>query len=201
MWFGHDCTSAMWACLYCYGLESRWVRQLRIWQSQVCGGVWQVHDYVKNYLGEGKKAREFAKVFLEKRSHYNNKARIEKRQEQVPRPLYFLRHTHTAVFHLSVVVSLHTNSGQKMWVCRVLVTVTMLVWKQGSLVFHYKESPVPWRREERSSSRLIDLLSIGGCPCGALLGMKTYLVSGENREGCTVHTFFQYQWKPLVDDV
>lgn len=43
----------------------------------------QVHDYVKNYLGEGKKAREFAKQFLEKRSHYKNKARNEKRQEEV----------------------------------------------------------------------------------------------------------------------
>lgn len=43
----------------------------------------QVHDYVRNYLGEGKDAKEFAKQFLEKRSQFKNKARMEKRQEEV----------------------------------------------------------------------------------------------------------------------
>lgn len=43
---------------------------------------YEVHDYVKSYLGESKKAREFGKLFLEKRSHFNNKARKEKRQEE-----------------------------------------------------------------------------------------------------------------------
>ncbi|XP_076472424.1 uncharacterized protein LOC143301883 isoform X4 [Babylonia areolata] len=43
---------------------------------------YEVHDYVKSYLGESKKAREFGKQFLEKRSHFNNKARKEKRQEE-----------------------------------------------------------------------------------------------------------------------
>ncbi|KAL8581827.1 hypothetical protein ACOMHN_010201 [Nucella lapillus] len=43
---------------------------------------YEVHDYVKSYLGENKKAREFGKQFLEKRSHFNNKARKEKQQEE-----------------------------------------------------------------------------------------------------------------------
>ncbi|XP_070206912.1 GRB10-interacting GYF protein 2-like isoform X2 [Littorina saxatilis] len=49
---------------------------------QAVESPYEVHDYVKNYLGEGKNAREFGKQFLEKRSHYKNKARNEKRQEE-----------------------------------------------------------------------------------------------------------------------
>lgn len=43
----------------------------------------QVHDYVRNYLGESREMGDFAKQFLEKRSHYKNKARNEKRQDEV----------------------------------------------------------------------------------------------------------------------
>lgn len=35
----------------------------------------QVFDYVKSYFGEGKEPREFAKLFLEKRSKFRNQAK------------------------------------------------------------------------------------------------------------------------------
>jgi PERQ amino acid-rich with GYF domain-containing protein len=50
---------------------------------QAVESPYEVHDYVKNYLGEDKTAKEFARQFLEKRSHLKNKARNEKRQEEV----------------------------------------------------------------------------------------------------------------------
>ncbi|XP_041377891.1 GRB10-interacting GYF protein 2-like isoform X2 [Gigantopelta aegis] len=43
---------------------------------------YEVHDYVKSYLGESKQTSDFARQFLEKRSHYKNKARLEKQQEE-----------------------------------------------------------------------------------------------------------------------
>ncbi|XP_025082819.1 GRB10-interacting GYF protein 2-like isoform X1 [Pomacea canaliculata] len=49
---------------------------------QAVESPYEVHDYVRNYLGEGKDAKEFAKQFLEKRSQFKNKARMEKRQEE-----------------------------------------------------------------------------------------------------------------------
>ncbi|KAG8181621.1 hypothetical protein JTE90_015266 [Oedothorax gibbosus] len=36
---------------------------------------YEVYDYVKSYFGEGKEPREFAKLFLEKRSKYRNQAK------------------------------------------------------------------------------------------------------------------------------
>ncbi|XP_054709856.1 GRB10-interacting GYF protein 2-like [Uloborus diversus] len=36
---------------------------------------YEVYDYVKSYLGEGKEPREFAKQFLERRSKYRNQAK------------------------------------------------------------------------------------------------------------------------------
>nr|KAG5688494.1 hypothetical protein BaRGS_007138 [Batillaria attramentaria] len=49
---------------------------------QAVDSPYEVHDYVRNYLGEGKDAREFAKQFMDKRNHYKNKARTEKRMEE-----------------------------------------------------------------------------------------------------------------------
>ena len=43
---------------------------------------YDVNDYIKSYLGEGKESREFAKLFLEKRSYYRNLTK-HKQQEQV----------------------------------------------------------------------------------------------------------------------
>lgn len=37
--------------------------------------LFQVHDYVRVYVGESKGAQDFAKQFLEKRSQSRNKAR------------------------------------------------------------------------------------------------------------------------------
>ncbi len=44
-------------------------------------GRFQVHDYVRSYLGETKDAIEFAKQFLERRSKYNNEMRQQQNQE------------------------------------------------------------------------------------------------------------------------
>lgn len=45
--------------------------------------VMQVHDYVRSYLGETKASTDFAKQFLEKRSHYKNKAKQQQKEEEV----------------------------------------------------------------------------------------------------------------------
>ena len=37
--------------------------------------LFQVHDYVRPYLGESKASKDFAKQFLEKRSQSRNKAK------------------------------------------------------------------------------------------------------------------------------
>jgi len=37
--------------------------------------VWQVHDYIKSYLGESKQVQMFAQQFLEKRSKLRNAAK------------------------------------------------------------------------------------------------------------------------------
>jgi len=42
------------------------------------GGMWrvrQVHDYIRNYLGESKQVQTFAQQFLEKRSKLRNAAK------------------------------------------------------------------------------------------------------------------------------
>lgn len=38
---------------------------------------YEVHDYVRSYLGEGKDAIEFGKQFLERRSKYKNHLKQE----------------------------------------------------------------------------------------------------------------------------
>ncbi|KAK6175421.1 hypothetical protein SNE40_013888 [Patella caerulea] len=43
---------------------------------------YEVHDYVRSYLGESKVVTEFSKQYLEKRSQYKNKKRQEKKQQE-----------------------------------------------------------------------------------------------------------------------
>ncbi|ESP03518.1 hypothetical protein LOTGIDRAFT_171304 [Lottia gigantea] len=43
---------------------------------------YEVHDYVRSYLGETKAVNDFSKMYLEKRSQYKNKKRQEKRQQE-----------------------------------------------------------------------------------------------------------------------
>lgn len=45
-----------------------------------------MHDYVRTYLGESRDAAEFAKQFIERRSHYKNKMRQNQHEVSSTQP-------------------------------------------------------------------------------------------------------------------
>ena len=45
---------------------------------------YEVRDYVKSYLGEGKDCKQFAEDFLEKRSIHKKKQNLQVRGKEIP---------------------------------------------------------------------------------------------------------------------